>query len=140
MTNIISYHANEEDFDDIFRGFFMRPVRFEGHQEMQIRLDVSEDEKSYTVHAEIPGVNKEDIQVAVDGRQVLISAEVKNEKEVKDGDKVLRSERYYGSVSRSFSLGQELDDSAVVAKYVNGVLELKLPKRVEARTRKIVIQ
>ena len=140
MTNSIRYHANEEGFDDIFRGFFMRPVRFEGHQEMQIRLDVSEDEKSYTVHAEIPGVKKEDIHVAVDGSQVLISAEVKNEKEVRDGDKVLRSERYYGSVSRSFSLGQELDDSAVVAKYVNGVLELKLPKRVEARTRKIVIQ
>jgi HSP20 family protein len=140
MTNIIRHHANEEGFDDLFRGFFMRPVRVEGHQEIQIKLDVSEDAKSYTVHAEIPGVNKEDIHVAVDGSQVLISAEVKKENEVKDGDKVLRSERYYGSVSRSFSLGQELDDSAVVAKYVNGVLELKLPKRVEARSRKIVIQ
>ena len=107
---------------------------------MQIKIDVSEDDKAYTVHAEIPGVKKEDIHVTVDGATVSISAEVKNEKEVKEGDKLLRSERYFGRLSRSFSLGQEVDDASVVAKYNNGVLELQLPKRSIAKSRRIAIE
>ncbi|MFZ4539724.1 Hsp20/alpha crystallin family protein [Propionivibrio sp.] len=140
MANILRYNAADDAVDDLFRGFFMRPVRFEGQQEIQIKIDVSEDDKAYTVHAEIPGVKKEDIHVTVEGSQVYIDAEVKNEKEVKEGGKVLRSERYYGRVSRSFALGQEVDDAAVVAKYTNGVLELNLPKRAAAKTRQIAIQ
>ena len=53
---------------------------------------------------------------------------------------MLRSERYYGTVSRSFALGQEVDDSAVVAKYVDGVLELNLPKRAIEKAKQISIQ
>ena len=140
MANILRYTAGEDPIDDLFRGFFMRPVRFEGQQDIQIKVEVSEDDKAYTVHAEIPGVKKEDIRVTVDGNQVAISAEVKNEKEVKEGSKVLRSERYYGTVSRSFALGQEVDDSAVVAKYVDGVLELNLPKRAIEKAKLISIQ
>lgn len=140
MANILRYAAGEDPIDDLFRGFFMRPVRFEGQQEIQIKVEVSEDDKAYTVHAEIPGVKKEDIRVTVDGNQVAISAEVKNEKEVKEGSKVLRSERYYGTVSRSFALAQEVDDSAVVAKYVDGVLELNLPKRAIEKAKQISIQ
>jgi HSP20 family protein len=140
MANILRYTAGEDPIDDLFRVFFMRPVRFEGQQDIQIKVEVSEDDKAYTVHAEIPGVKKEDIRVTVDGNQVAISAEVKNEKEVKEGSKVLRSERYYGTVSRSFALGQEVDDSAVVAKYVDGVLELNLPKRAIEKAKQISIQ
>lgn len=140
MANILRYTAGEDPIDDLFRGFFMRPVRFEGQQDIQIKVEVSEDHKAYTVHAEIPGVKKEDIRVTVDGNQVAISAEVKNEKEVKEGSKVLRSERCYGTVSRSFALGQEVDDSAVVAKYVDGVLELNLPKRAIEKAKQISIQ
>ena len=140
MANILRYNPADDAFDDLFRGFFMRPVRFEEQQEAQIKVDVSEDEKAYTVHAEIPGVKKEDIHVTIDGGQVAISAEVKNEKEVKEGGKVLRSERYYGKVSRAFALGQDVDEAAAQAKYDNGVLELRLPKRVTAKTRKLTIQ
>ncbi len=141
MANILRYGAPDDPFDDLFRGFFMRPVRLEGQQqEVQVKIDVSEDEKAYTVHAEIPGVKKEDIQLSVDGSMVSISAEVKNEKEIKEGDKLLRKERYFGRVSRSFTLGQEVDEEAVVAKYENGVLELQLPKRAVTRSRRIAIQ
>ena len=140
MANILRYNPADDAFDDLFRGFFMRPVRFEGQQEVQIKVDVSENEKAYTVHAEIPGVKKEDIHVTIDGGQVTISAEVKNEKEVKEGEKVLRSERYYGKVSRAFTLAQDVDEAAAQAKYDNGVLELRLPKRVTAKTRKLTIQ
>jgi HSP20 family protein len=140
MANITRFSPTNDALDDLFRGFFMQPVRFEGQQEMQIKMDVSEDDKVYQVHAEIPGVKKEDIHVSIDGNQVSISAEVKNEKEVKEGEKLLRSERYYGSVSRAFTLGQDVDENAAQAKYKDGVLELTLPKKVVANARKLVIQ
>jgi HSP20 family protein len=140
MANILRYSPADNAFDDLFRGFFLRPVRFDGQQEMQIKLDVSEDDKSYTVHAEIPGVKKDDIHVTIDNNQVSISAEVKNEKEVKEGDKVLRNERYYGKVSRAFMLDQDVDETTAQAKYSNGVLELRLPKRISVKSKTIAIQ
>jgi len=118
----------------------MRPVRFEGQQDIQIKLDVSEDDKAYSVHAEIPGVKKEDIHVNIDGSQVSISAEVKNEKEIKEGEKLLRSERYFGKVSRTFILDQDVDEETAQAKYSDGVLELRLPKRSGAKAKSIAIQ
>jgi len=140
MTNLLRYNPADDAFDDLFRGFFMRPVRFEGQPEVQIKIDVSEDDKAYTVHAEIPGVKKEDIHVTIDGNQVAISAEVKNEKEVKEGGKVLRSERYYGKVSRAFTLGQDVDEASAQAKYDNGVLELRLPKQVATKAKRLTIE
>ncbi|OGS90208.1 MAG: heat-shock protein Hsp20 [Gallionellales bacterium GWA2_60_18] len=140
MANILRYNPADDTFDDLFRGFFMRPVRFEGQPEVQVKIDVKEDDKAYTVHAEIPGVKKEDIHVTIDGNQVAISAEVKNEKEVKEGEKVLRSECYYGKVSRAFTLASDVDESAAQAKYKDGVLELTLPKKVAASARKLAIQ
>ncbi len=140
MANILRYRPADDAFDDLFRGFFMRPVRFDGQQELQIKIDVSEDDKAYKVQADIPGVKKEDINVNIDGSQVAISAEVKNEKEVREGDKVLRSERYVGRVSRAFTLAEDVDESAAQAKYNNGVLELVLPKRATAKSRSLTIQ
>jgi HSP20 family protein len=140
MANILRYNPADDAFGDLFRGFFMSPVRFEGQQDVQIKVDVHEDEKAYTVHAEIPGVKKEDIHVTIDGGQLAISAEVKNEKEVKEGGKVLRSERYYGKVSRAFALGQDVDESAAEAKYDSGVLELRLPKRAPSKTKSLTIK
>src|SRR5512139_938853 len=88
------------DIDDLFKGFFMRPVLFEGQAQppMQIKMDVKEDDNAYTVHADIPGVKKEDIHVSIEGNQVSISDETRVEKEEKKGEKLLRSERYVGKV------------------------------------------
>ena len=80
MANILRYSPADDTFDDLFRGFFMRPVTFEGPQVNQLKIDVSEDEKAYTVHAEIPGVKKEEISVTIDGNLVAISAEIKTRK------------------------------------------------------------
>lgn len=139
MANLTRFSPVDDAFDDLFRGFFMRPVRMEGVPEMQIKMDVKEDDKGYTVHADIPGVKKDDIHVTIDGNQVAISAEVKNEKETKEGEKVLRSERYYGKVSRAFTLGQDVDESAAQAKYNDGVLELTLPKKAAAKVKRLSI-
>ena len=140
MANLTRYSPVDDAFDDLFRGFFMRPVRMEGAPEMQIKMDVKEDDKGYTVHAEIPGVKKDDIHVTIDGNQVAVSAEVKNEKEVKEGEKVLRSERYYGKVSRAFTLGQDVDEGAAQAKYSDGVLELVLPKKAVTKAKRLSIE
>jgi HSP20 family protein len=139
MANLVRFNPVDDAFDDLFRGFFMRPVRMEGAPEVQIKMDVKENDKAYTVHAEIPGVKKDDIHITIDGNQVAISAEVKNEKEVKEGEKVLRSERYYGKVSRAFTLGQDVDEATAQARYTDGVLDLTLPKKAAAQSKRIEV-
>jgi HSP20 family protein len=116
--------------DDIFNRFMMRPLFREGVEfEPQIRMDVKEADGKYLVNAEIPGVNKDDIHVTIDGNRVSISAEIKQEKEAKEGERAICCERSYGMASRSFSLADEIDQSKVEAKYSNGVLELTLPRK-----------
>lgn len=128
------------EFDDLFKGFLVHPLMESGQQQMQIRMDVKENENAYTVHADIPGVKKEDIQVSIEGNEVSISAETRSEKDVKDGDKMLRSERYVGKVSRTFSLTHEVDEAQAQAKYTDGVLELTLPKKATTAAKKLTIQ
>ena len=139
MANITRFNPFDETFDDLFRGFFVRPV-LEGAPQVQIKMDVSEDDKAYKVRADVPGVKKEDIHVTIDGNQVSISAEVKQEKEEREGKKVLRSERYYGKVYRAFSVGQEVDEAGAQAKYSDGVLELTLPKKAAGAAKKLTVQ
>lgn len=140
MPNITRSDLFDNMLDDVFKGFFVRPVHMEGAQTPQIKVDVRESDKSYIVHAEIPGVRKEDIHVTIDGNVVNILAEVKGERETTEGEKLLRRERYIGKVSRAFSLAQDIDDSQSSAKYQDGVLELVLPKRAAANSRKLSIQ
>ncbi len=130
-----------DPLDDLFRGFFVRPVDLNSgnSQAPSIKMDVKELEGAYQVHAELPGVKKEDIHVVVDGNLVSISAEVKQEKEVKEGERVLRAERYFGKVSRSFQLAQDIDDAKANAKFNDGVLELTLPKRAASATKRLTI-
>ncbi|MDP3586013.1 MAG: Hsp20/alpha crystallin family protein [Thiobacillus sp.] len=128
------------DIDDMLKGFFVRPALFEGQPQMQIKLDLKENDNAYTVHADIPGVKKEDIHVSIDGNQISISAETKMEKDVKEGEKVLRSERYSGKVARSFTLAHDVDETNAQAKYSDGVLELTLPKKVANSAKKLAIQ
>ncbi|OGA46333.1 MAG: heat-shock protein Hsp20 [Betaproteobacteria bacterium RIFCSPLOWO2_12_FULL_62_13] len=141
MANITRFSPIEDAFDELFRGFFVRPISFEGQTApAQFRVDVTESDKAYRMHAEIPGVKKEDINISIDGEHVAISAEVKKEKDVKDGDRMLRAERYYGKVHRAFTLGQAVDETAANAKYADGVLELTLPKKAATSARRIAIQ
>lgn len=117
------------------RNMNMRPFA-DWETESAIRIDVSETDSAYKVKADIPGVSKEDIKVAVDGNQVSISAEVKRESEEKNGESVVRRERYYGQQYRSFALAQDIDDAKATARYENGVLELDLPKKAGSKENK----
>lgn len=141
MANIARFTPFDETFNDLLRGFFVRPVGLEtGDTPARFKVDVNEDEKTYTLRAEIPGVKKEDINVTIDGAQLTLAAEVKREKEATENDRLLHTERSFGKVSRTFTLPQELDEAKVEAKFRDGVLELALPKKAAAQRKQITIQ
>jgi len=138
MTRYDPFETSLEPFDDLFRGFF-RPVRMD-RELPQFKMDVKEDDKSYTVHADLPGVKKEDIHVSIEGNTVAISAETRSESEQKEGEKVLKRERTYGKVYRSFALGSDIDEASASAKYNDGVLELVLPKKSAAASKRLTVE
>lgn len=130
-------------FDDFFRdvapGFYVKPLHGDP-MPSQVKVDVTETPQAYVLKADLPGVNKQDIHVQVEGNRVSLSAEVRQEDRLTEGDKVLRSERYVGSVARSFQLPEDIDNSAAKARYENGVLTLTLPKRVASAGQKLTIE
>jgi HSP20 family protein len=116
------------DFEDVFRNFRLAGPLAESSAS-RITLDVTENDKAYVVAAEVPGAKKEDVKVSVEGNTVSIRVETRRDNEEKQGEAVLRRERYYGVQSRAFSLPHDIDDAGATAKYADGVLELTLPKR-----------
>jgi HSP20 family protein len=132
--------ALNDPFESMFRRF-LAPARMDrALEELDVRVDVVEKNGAFKVRADLPGVKKEDINVRIDGNLVQIDAETKGEKEFKgSGDKVLRSERYYGSVSRAFTLTQDVDETKAVAKYEDGVLTLDLPKKATSASKRLTI-
>jgi len=141
MVNITRYDQFSDLFDDLVKGFFVRPVGFEIEEPLQrVKVDVAEQNGEYKVLAELPGVKKDDIKVAIDGDQVSITAETRFERDAKKDERVLHSERYVGKVSRAFRLGQEIDEARASAKYADGVLELTLPKKATAAAKQLTIQ
>jgi len=131
----------EEFFKDVNPGFYVRPLHGDPlPSPAQIKVDVKENDSAYTVHAEVPGVAKEDIQVAIDGNVVSLRAEVSQKDEQTKDDKLLRSERFYGAVERSFQLPLEIDSAQAKARYDNGVLTLTLPKKQGVQTQRLTIE
>lgn len=131
----------DELFKDVAPGFFIKPLHGDPlPAASQIRIDVNENDKEFVVQAEMPGVPKEDIHVSIDGNTVTLQAEVKQHDKQTEGERVLRSERYFGSVSRSFQLPVDIDEAAAKAKYENGVLQLTLPKKISRTPQKLVVE
>ena len=145
MANVTRFDPFNDLVDDLFKGFLVRPLAFEGRgdgglQLPRAKVDVAEKNGAYVVSAELPGVKKEDIHVSIDGAQVTLEAEVNREKEASQDERVLHSERVYGKLMRSFTLPQEVDESKAEAKFKDGVLELTLPKKAAAQRKQISIQ
>ena len=135
-----SYEPLVGGLDGLLNDLFRPAVAVEARsQALPIRIDVRESADAYTVHAELPGVKKEDIAVEIEGNEVTLSAETRREVEPKEGDKWLRTERFFGKSARRFALPVELDESRAAAKFTDGVLELTLPKKASAVARKIEI-
>lgn len=131
MNSLISRgNLFDEFFRDVAPGFYVKPLHGDPlPSPAQIKVDVKENDNAYIVNAEVPGVSKEDIHVSLDGNVVTLRAEVKQQDSTGKDEKVLRSERYFGAVSRSFQLPVDLDQTQAKAKYDNGVLTLTLPKK-----------
>lgn len=128
-----------EDMERMLEGLWRRPLVVGGMQGLgDIRIDVSEDANRYTVRADMPGLLKDDIRISIDGNQVSIMAEIKQQ-ESESGSNVLCCERYYGQQYRSFSLNSQVDESKAEAKYENGVLELILPKKAGAASHEVKV-
>ncbi|MGR8931445.1 MAG: Hsp20/alpha crystallin family protein [Gammaproteobacteria bacterium] len=130
-------------FDELFRdvnpGYFIKPLHGDPLPG-QIKVDVKENANEYIIQAEIPGASKENIHVNIEGNIIGIRAEISQvDTETKD-DKVLRSERYYGEVSRSFQLPTDIDDSVSKARYENGVLTLNLQKKQKQGGQRMTIE
>ena len=142
MNSLVTRGSLFDDFfKDIAPGFYVRPLHGEGvPSPSQIKVDVKETDGGYTVHAEVPGVPKEDIQVSIEGNVVSLRAEVRQHDEKREGEKVLRSERYYGAVARSFQLPADVDAAQAKAKYDNGVLTLTLPKKQGGNAQRLSIE
>ncbi|WP_382153540.1 Hsp20/alpha crystallin family protein [Hydrogenophaga sp. ANAO-22] len=140
MNSLIARRGFFDDFfNDVAPAFYVKPLHGDGLP-AQIRVDVKETPEAYTLQAEVPGVSKDDIHVNVDGKLVTLRAEIKQQDSQTEGGKLLRSERYYGAVSRSFQLPVDVDNSAAKAKYENGVLQLTLPKKTAAAAQRLAIE
>ncbi len=148
MTHFDSLDLVENILKNVFRPMALETVRSmqpsaeEGRQEARlVRMDVVENDQAYRISAELPGVRKEDISVAIDGNRVQLSAECKREKAAEDAsERSLCGERFYGKLRRSIQLPEEIDDGAAQAKYADGVLELSLPKKKTKGSKRLEIQ
>jgi HSP20 family protein len=135
----VSRHASELTrgfdrlFDDTFERFFGLAPQADSNQgqgaSRSPALDVTESERAFTVHLDVPGVAKEDVKIAIDGRRVTVEGQTRKDEEKKEGERVVYRERSASSFSRSFSLPLEIDQAESQAKLDNGVLTLTLAKR-----------
>jgi len=136
-------------FDDFFDDLWMRP----GWMPMRLwdrpldlpavaraRMDVVDKGKAFEITVDLPGVKKENIEVSVEGARVSINAEMTSQKEVKDGDRLLHTERTATSYSRSFELPAEVTEAGAEAVYENGVLKLTLPKCEPTAAKRLAVK
>ena len=142
MNPMTRYEPLVGRLDGLFNEFFRPAFVWENgaaSEPLPIRVDVKENAEAYTVSAELPGVRKDQIAVEIEGNEVTISAETAREP-AKEGEKFLRVERFFGKTARRFALPQELDETKAQARFVDGVLELTLPKKAAVTGRKLDIQ
>jgi len=147
MTNLLLRRRNDPFmplFDDLLGDFWTRStLPMPRYAEMpamgRALMDVVDKGETFEIKVDMPGVRKEDINVAVEGSRVSITGETKSENEVKEGDKVLRSERYAASYLRTFELPAEVTEAGADAHFEDGVLTLTLPKRAPVASKRLTI-
>lgn len=129
-----------EIFNDFLTPAWRSGASAAGPSALQARLDVIEKSDRYEAFVEMPGVNKDDIEVRIDGARVSVSAEVKAGQPLQEGERVVYSERFATRWGRSFELPAEVDDEKAEAAYENGVLRLTLPRKQETLPKRLAIK
>lgn len=133
-------------FDELISDFFSRagaPAATRAGElpaAVRARMDVIDKGERFEVLLDLPGVKKEDINVNVEGPRVTVNADSKSTREVKDGERVLHSERFAASYARSFELPVEVTEEGAEASFDNGVLKLGLPKRATVMSKRLTIR
>jgi HSP20 family protein len=102
-------------------------------------LDVSETEQAYTVKLDLPGVAKEDVKIAIEGRQISVQASSSQRSDKQEGERVLYAERLLASYARSFTLPLEVDQAESSARLEHGVLTLQLAKRSATKASQLTV-
>lgn len=137
----------ENLFDDFFDGFFDFPVYndkamqraqrklYGNHAVNMMKTDVQEHDDHYEVDIDLPGFKKEELSLALKDGYLVVSAAKNLDKDEKDEatGKFVRRERYAGSMSRSYYIGEEIKQEDIHAKYESGVLKLAIPKTEEKK-------
>ncbi|QRQ88998.1 Hsp20/alpha crystallin family protein [Cupriavidus oxalaticus] len=140
MSNIRRYDPfSIEPLGDMLQGMF-RNLRLGAEAELPFKVDVTESDGSYAITADLPGVKKEDINVSVDRGTVMITAKLEKASEVKEGDRVIRQERYSGSMQRAFTLDGNIDTNKIDASFQDGVLRVVLPKKEASPQQRVTIR
>jgi len=130
------------DFDNIFDDWFKASGRSLVNEDGRVfpAIDIKEKSDRYVVKADIPGVTQDDIDVSVSDGILTINAETQSEsEETDDDDRIIRRERNYGKYVRSITLGTEVNEDNVKAKYKNGVLTLELPKAAATKPKRVKV-
>ena len=129
-----------DNFGDVFNGFFRTPLTHRSVRKARIpAVDVAETDTAYQVKAELPGIRKEDLDVAVDDGVLTIKAEHNGNQEQTEIAQLIRQERSYGKFVRSLRLGATVDEETITAEYRDGVLHITLPKAKEVQPRKVEV-
>ena len=129
------------DIDNLFSGFFAPVTRDRGGGEVFMpALDIVETDDGYEVRADLPGVNKEDLSVHTKENLLIIEAQSRDESVEKEGGKVIARERRSGKYRRALRLGDAVDESAISARYHDGVLKVTLPRAAKAASKKVEVE
>ena len=136
-TARVSNRPWRSPFDNFFDAFFGEDSRLPvltGNAAFSPRIDVKEDDVSYEISAELPGLEEKDIEITVGDGTLGLRGEKTGESEEKEKEgKYFRQERIYGRFERTFHLPDGVQDDAIEAQFKNGVLTLHLPKKEEAK-------
>lgn len=117
-------------FDDFFDDPFFKEERHPQHMPM-MKTDIRENDKSYVIDVDLPGFKKENIKVDVDNGYLNINAKMDESKDEEEKGKFIRRERCTGECSRSFYIGEDIEDDDIQAKFENGILCIEVPKKKE---------
>lgn len=141
MSRLTQYSPISSDpVADVFQAF-LRPLRSQAEEQgPRMDIDITEAGDKYVLKAEVPGIDKKDISVEIDGNTVMISANREKSSEVKEAGKVVRQERFWGHVQRTVSLASPIDQAAARAVCENGVLVLTLPKAAGNQNKTLKIE
>lgn len=129
---------NNDLFDDIFDNMFRTPTTY---NQAVMKTDVHEKDGKYILEVEIPGYKKEDVKISLFNGTLTINAEHNETNEEKDAKgRILRQERYSGTCSRSFYVGDAIRDTDVKASFENGILKIEIPteQKKEEETKKFI--